>query len=100
MRTATLPPVRAESQKLADGVWAVTGATHNSMVVEFKDFVAVVEAPNNETRSLAVIAEANRLVPNKLIKYVVNTHHHFDHAGVLRTFLSQGTAVVTHEANK
>src|SRR5207248_3960804 len=100
VRTATLAPVRAESQKLADGVWAITGGTHNSMVVEFKDFVAVVEAPNNEARSLAVIAEANRLVPNKPIKYVVNTHHHFDPAGGLRTFLSQGTTIVTHETNK
>ena len=38
-------PCKVDSQKLADGVWAVTGGTHNSMVVEFKDFVAVVEAP-------------------------------------------------------
>jgi hypothetical protein len=100
VRTATLAPVRVESQKLADGVWALAGGTHNSMVVEFKDFVAVVEAPNNEARSLAVIGEANRLVPNKPIKYLVNTHHHFDHAGGLRTFLSQGTTIITHETNK
>jgi metallo-beta-lactamase superfamily protein len=100
VRTATLAPVKVESQKLADGVWALTGNTHNSMLVEFKDFVAIVEAPNNEARSLAVIAEAGRLAPNKPIKYLVNTHHHFDHAGGLRTFLSQGTAIVTHESNK
>ena len=100
VRTATLAPVRVESQRLADGVWALTGGTHNSMVVEFKDFVAVIEAPNNEARSLAVIGEANRLVPNKPIKYLVNTHHHFDHAGGLRTFLSQGTTIITHETNK
>ena len=100
VRNATIAPVRAASQKLADGVWAVTGGTHNSMVVEFKDFVAVVEAPNNEARSLAVIAEASRLAPNKPIRYLVNTHHHFDHAGGLRTFLSMGTAIVTHESNK
>ena len=60
------------------------------MLVEFKDFVAVVEAPVNEERSLAVIAEANRLVANKPIRYVVNTHHHFDHAGGLRTYLLAG----------
>ena len=76
------------------------GGTHHSMLVEFKDFVAVVEAPMNEARSLAVIAEAARLVPNKPIRYVVNTHHHFDHAGGLRTYLSQGTTIVTHESNK
>jgi len=60
----------------------------------------VVEAPQNEARSLAVIDEANRLAPNKPIRYVVNTHHHFDHAGGLRTYLSQGTTVITHESNK
>ena len=100
VRTATVPPVRVESQKLAEGVWLLGGGTHNSMLVEFKDYVAVVEAPNNEERSLAVIAEATRLVPGKQIRYLINTHHHFDHAGGLRTFLSQGTTIVTHESNK
>jgi L-ascorbate metabolism protein UlaG (beta-lactamase superfamily) len=100
VRTATVAPIRVESQKVADGIWLLAGGTHNSVLVEFKDFVAVIEAPQNEARSLAVIEEANRLVPNKLIRYVVNTHHHFDHAGGLRTYLSQGTTVITHESNK
>ncbi len=100
IRNAVAPPVRVVSQKLGEGVWLMGGGTHNSMLVEFKDFVTVVDAPQNEARSLAVIEEAGRLVPNKLIKYVVNTHHHFDHAGGLRTYLSQGTTVITHESNK
>ncbi len=100
VRTATAPAVKVESQKLADSVWVLAGGTHSSMLVEFRDFVAVVEAPNNEARSLAVIAEVNRLVPDKPIRYLVNTHHHFDHAGGLRTYLSQGTTIVTHETNK
>jgi glyoxylase-like metal-dependent hydrolase (beta-lactamase superfamily II) len=100
VRAAVIPPARVESQPLAEGVWLLGGGTHNSLLVEFKDYLAVVEAPNNEARSLAVIAEAARLVPGKLIKYVINTHHHFDHAGGLRTFLSQGTTIVTHESNK
>jgi L-ascorbate metabolism protein UlaG (beta-lactamase superfamily) len=100
VRTATASPVKVESQKLADGVWLLAGGTHHSMLAEFRDFVAIVEAPVNEERSLAVMAEANRLAPNKTIRYVVNTHHHFDHAGGLRTYFSQGTTVVTHESNK
>jgi len=100
VRAAVAPPVKVESQKLADGVWLLGGGTHNSVLVEFKDFAAVVEAPQNEARSLAVIEEVTRLVNNKPIKYVVNTHHHFDHSGGLRTFLSQGTTVITHESNK
>jgi hypothetical protein len=100
VRQATAPPVRVESQKVAEGVWLLGGGTHNSMLVEFRDFAAVVEAPVNEARSLAVITEVNRLVPDKPIRYVVNTHHHFDHSGGLRTYLSQGTTIVTHESNK
>ena len=100
VRTAVTPPARVESTKLAEGVWLLGGGTHNSLLVDFKDYVAVIEAPNNEARSLAVIAEAGRLAPGKQLKYVVNTHHHFDHSGGLRTFLSQGTTIVTHESNK
>jgi len=105
VRTAARTPPsasyeRVESQKLADGVWLLGGGSHNSVLVEFKDFAAMVEAPQNETRSLAMIEEATRLLPNKLIRYVVNTHHHFDHSGGLRTYLSQGTTVITHESNK
>ena len=100
VRNAVTPPARVESQRLAAGVWLLGGGTHNSLLVAFKDYAAVVDAPNNEARSLAVIAEAARLVPGKPIQYVINTHHHFDHAGGLRTYLSQGTTIVTHETNK
>jgi len=100
VRTAVTPRPRVESTTLADGVWLLGGGTHNSLLVDFKDYVAVIEAPNNEARSLAIIAEAERLAPGKQIKYVVNTHHHFDHSGGLRTFLSQGTTIVTHDTNK
>jgi glyoxylase-like metal-dependent hydrolase (beta-lactamase superfamily II) len=100
VRTAVVPPVRAESQQLAQGVWLIAGGSHNSVLVEFRDFVTVVEAPQDEARSLAVIAEVQRLVPTKPIQYVVNTHHHFDHSGGLRTYVAQGATVITHEANR
>lgn len=100
VRTATAPPLTVQTQKLADGVWMLGAANYNSLAMEFRDFVALVEAPVNEARSLAVIDEVSRLAPNKPIKYLVNTHHHFDHVGGLRTFLSQGTTIVTHETNK
>ena len=97
---AAVPGVRVESQKLADGVWFLGGGSHNSMAVEFRDFVAVVEAPLNEERSLAVIGEVHKLVPNKAIRYLVNTHHHFDHSGGLRTYAAEGATIVTHQGNR
>jgi len=44
---------------------AAGGGPMNSVLVEFKDFVAVVEAPQNEARSLAVIDEVHKLVPGQ-----------------------------------
>ncbi len=100
VRTATLPGVLVQSQKLSDGVWFIGGGSHNSVLVEYKDYLAIVEAPNNEERSLAVIAEAKKLVPGKPIKYLINTHHHFDHAGGLRTYVAEGAIIVTGAGNK
>ena len=75
-------PVRVESRKLADGVYLLGGSSHNSVAVEFKDFIAVYEAPLNEERNLAVIEEIVKLIPNKPIRFVINSHQHFDHADV------------------
>lgn len=100
VRSATIPPVRVETQKLADGVWLLAGGSHNSLAVEFRDHVAVIEAPLNEERSIAVIDEVTKLLPKKPIKFVVNTHHHWDHLGGIRTYVHEGATVVTHEANR
>jgi hypothetical protein len=99
VQQATRPVVRVESQKLADGVWLIGGESHNSVLLEFRDFVAVVEAPLNDERSQAVIAEVKKLVPNKPIRYVVNTHYHWDHSGGLRAYVAEGAQIVTHQAN-
>ena len=100
VRTAKLDPVKIETQKLADHVWLIGGGPLNSVLVEFKNFVAVVEAPQNEARSLAVIEEVHKLAPGKMIQYVVNTNHYMPYAGGLRTYFSQGTTVVTHQSNR
>lgn len=100
VKTATRPAVRVESEKLADGVWYVRGGSHHSVVVDFKDHLAVIEGPQNDERSLAVIAEAKKLIPNKPIRFLVNTHQHFDHSGGVRAFVAEGATIVTHEMNK
>jgi glyoxylase-like metal-dependent hydrolase (beta-lactamase superfamily II) len=100
VRSAPAPAVHVESQKLGDGVWFLAGGTHNSVLVEFKDYVAVVEGPLDEARSLAVIAEVKKLVPNKPIRYLINTHHHFDHSGGIRTYVAEGATIITHEMNR
>jgi glyoxylase-like metal-dependent hydrolase (beta-lactamase superfamily II) len=93
-------PVPVKSEKVADGIWYITGVSAYSVLVEMKDYLIVVEAPHGEQRSLAVIGEVKKLVPNKPIKYLVNTHHHFDHAAGVRTYAAEGATIVTHEINR
>jgi glyoxylase-like metal-dependent hydrolase (beta-lactamase superfamily II) len=100
MQQATTPAVRVVSEKLADGVWYLTGGSHHSVAVEFADHIAVIEAPLSEERSNAVIGEVKKLIPTKPIRYLVNTHHHFDHSGGLRTYVAEGATIVTHQSNK
>jgi glyoxylase-like metal-dependent hydrolase (beta-lactamase superfamily II) len=94
------PVVTVVSEKIADGVYYLKGGTHHSVLVEFGDHVTLIEAPLNEARSLALLAEIKRLYPNKPLTEVVNTHHHFDHSGGLRTMVDAGATIITQDLNK
>jgi glyoxylase-like metal-dependent hydrolase (beta-lactamase superfamily II) len=93
-------PVTATAEKLAEGVYYIKGGSHHSVAIDQKDHIVVVEGPQNEARSLAVIAKVKETIPNKPIKYLVNSHVHFDHSGGVRTFVDEGATIVTHADNK
>ena len=97
--SATPPPVTVVATQVAPGVYYLTGGTHHSLAIEQADHIVVVEGPLNEARSDAVIAKVKETIPSKPIRYVVNTHAHFDHSGGLRTYVDEGATVVTHQAN-
>jgi len=96
------PPaaVTAASEKVADGVYWITGGSHHSLAVDMGDHVVIIEAPQNEARSDAVIAETKKLMANKPIRMVINTHLHFDHSGGLRRYVAEDATIVTHAANQ
>jgi glyoxylase-like metal-dependent hydrolase (beta-lactamase superfamily II) len=100
VKAATTPPVVVTADKLADGVYYLKGGSHHSVAIEQADHVVVVEGPQTEARSLAVIAKVKETIPNKPIKYLINTHVHFDHSGGLRTWVDEGSTIVTHQMNK
>ncbi len=87
------------SEDLGGGFWLVTGG-YGAVVADFKDYIVVIEGPQNDMRAEQIIAEAKRLVPNKPIRYVINTHAHFDHSGGLRAFVAEGATIVTYQSNK
>ena len=64
------------------------------------NLITVVEAPSSDERSYAVIAEIKRVIPGKPIRYLVTTHHHFDHISGIRNYVAEGATIVTHELNE
>src|SRR3984957_4005702 len=61
------------------GIWHITGGSHNTLVVEMKDYLVAFDAPIANEMSRLTIAEATRRFPGKPFKYLVLTHHHMDH---------------------
>ena len=100
VRTFTPPPVRVDSKKMGEGVYYLTGGSHHSLAVEMRDHIVVADVPNNEARATAVLAKAKELIPNKPIRYVVTSHHHWDHLGGIRAAMDEGATIVTHQSNK
>jgi glyoxylase-like metal-dependent hydrolase (beta-lactamase superfamily II) len=94
------PSVAVTVEKLAEGVYYLKGGSHHSVAVAQKDHVIVVEGPQNEARSAAVIAKVKETIPTKPIRYLINTHVHFDHSGGVRTYVDEGATIVTHEMNR
>jgi glyoxylase-like metal-dependent hydrolase (beta-lactamase superfamily II) len=99
IRQAQVAPPQVTVDRLAAGVYLLGGGPANSVAIEFKEHVAVFEAPTNEARSLAVIEQIARVIPNKPIRYLINSHQHFDHIGGIRTYLHIGATIVTQRKN-
>jgi glyoxylase-like metal-dependent hydrolase (beta-lactamase superfamily II) len=85
---------------VAPNVYHAVAFSHHSMVVEFSNFVAVVEGAYTEGQALTIARIIEEEI-GKPIRYVVPTHPHYDHTGGIRGFASVGAAVMVaagHEA--
>ena len=96
------PAMTVTTEKLGDGLWRLTTGpgSYDSVVVEFKNYIMLLEAGQSIARGSAYIAEAKKLVPNKPIRYVMNTHPHSDHTGGLPALVAEGATIITQENNK
>jgi glyoxylase-like metal-dependent hydrolase (beta-lactamase superfamily II) len=94
------PPPNVVVQDLAPGVWLLAGQSHHSALVELSDHLLLIEAPQSEARTLAVLAKARELRPDKPLRKIVTTHHHFDHTAGIRAAIAGGLAIVTLAGNR
>jgi glyoxylase-like metal-dependent hydrolase (beta-lactamase superfamily II) len=92
---AGAPPV----EKLGDGVFKI-GGNYVSLAVDMGDHILVVESGQSDARGLAVMAAAKQAIPGKRIRYVVNSHPHFDHASGLSAAAAEGATILTHRNNE
>ena len=96
------PAMTVTTEKLGDGLYRLTTGpgSYDSLVVEFRDHVMMLEAGQSEARGLAYIAETKKLFPNKPIRYVMNTHPHSDHTGGLPALVAEGATIITQKNNE
>ena len=95
---AAAPPA-VETQRIVEGLYRITGG-YVALAADMGDHIVILEGPQSEARALQVINAAKQAIPNKPIRFVVNTHPHFDHAGGLAPFVAEGATILTHENNE
>ena len=84
---------------VAPGILRAAGPNYNAMVVEQADRLVLVEAPLSADFTQALLDSLAARFPSKRVAWAVNTHHHWDHSGGIRTALANGIPVVTQERN-
>ena len=80
--------------KIADGVFFARAYSHNSLVVEFPTYLAVVEAAYTDAQSATLVRVLGEQFPKKPIRYAAVTHYHYDHSGGVRGLAAVGATIV------
>jgi glyoxylase-like metal-dependent hydrolase (beta-lactamase superfamily II) len=86
-------------EKLGEGVFRITG-NYTSLAVDMGDHILVVESGQSDARGQGVMAAAKAAIPGKPIRFVVNSHPHFDHASGLPAAIAEGATILTHRNNE
>lgn len=89
-------------EQLAAGVFLLPmpgNPAYQSMVVERDDHLVLVEAPVSEEATQRLLDTIGERWPDKPVRWLVATHHHFDHAGGVPAVMAAGGTLVTTPGN-
>ncbi|ULC59409.1 MBL fold metallo-hydrolase [Flaviramulus sp. BrNp1-15] len=84
-----------ETVKLSDNVYMLVGSGGNIGVSTGNDGVLVID--NQFAPLTPKILEAIKLLSDKPVKIVMNTHHHGDHTGGNENFGKLGSTIIAHD---
>lgn len=86
--------------KVADGLFFAQAYSHHSLVVEFPQWLVVVEAPYTEAQSHTLARLLQEQFPNKPIRYAAVTHYHYDHTGGVRGLAAYGATILVERRHE
>lgn len=89
------PPPTVELQKVAPGVAMLSGNGGNIGVSYGKDGTLLID--DQFAPATPAILEAVSTLTDEPVRFVVNTHWHFDHTGGNENFGAAGAVIVAHE---
>lgn len=85
--------------RIAPDVVSIGGGIHHSLAIAIDSGVVVVDPPQHEDRSLAVIEAVTARWPDKRITHLILTHHHHDHSGGIRAYAAIGAELIVAEGD-
>ena len=93
---------KAEVVKLADNIYLIENVTNSSLFwsynilfAEFDDYVLIAEAPVNNKISTLVMEKVKETIPDKPLKFLVQSHHHSDHLAGIKQYIKEGITIIT-----
>jgi glyoxylase-like metal-dependent hydrolase (beta-lactamase superfamily II) len=95
------PPIQTTKVEGTDGVYIFRNVNHQSIFIVTPDGVIATDpvAYGKPTGGQAYLDEI-RKVADKPIKYLIYSHHHFDHIAGGKAFKDAGATVIAHQRAK
>lgn len=84
-------------EKVSQNVYIAKNYGANAGLVVGDDALLLIETKDMREQSSDKLVEAIRRISDKPIKYVINTHSHFDHSGGNAYFARLGATVIAQE---